>query len=561
MRHASAGLLWHAWRLSRRWYLLILAVAVAIHFTIMNLAPAGMADLPDLREHLAPGSIVLALILALFSTLVAISLGGRAGFPMRFEFRLPQSTALLVGMPMLLLGTLCASLYAIPLLASRLLYGLPMPVMAGTALIATVSVLLAAASWATTTNTTRGIALILAVTTSTKLMTSLQPFHFRNGTRAGEPVFGPDVIFLSPVQYALLALLIIALYGLTVRSVALQRQGERWRITRARRLTGTPVAGRSSSSLVDRASDLLRIPSPVSSPQAAELWVECKRLGIPLLAMSVLLALLMPVLPWTDSVLNANGAPLLATAAPVVLFFTGVGLGIFNRRTAAGGYMNPFEGTRAIGTLQMAGIQLGSLGTALLLGTGIIGASMWLSSPLYVDQGPLWSRVAGLIGAMRGGTLAQQAGAASSLTAGFFAVMAFLFCVHSCSTFWGRKVMYGALAFLIYAVLFAHAALTSERAGEFVAGNMWGLAAATLVLTLLLLSGVTRLRLFTLKAGAITLLAWLAGVAGAVMMLERLDVRVLNLPLELQVLNAALMTLPLTLLLCTVWCYDRLRHR
>ena len=44
-------------------------------------------------------------------------------------------------------------------------------------------------------------------------------------------------------------------------------------------------------------------------------------------------------------------------------------------------------------------------------------------------------------------------------------------------------------------------------------------------------------------------------------MLQRLDVHLPSLPPELQALNAALLTLPLTLFLATVWCYDRLRHR
>ena len=135
MRHPAIGLLWHSWRLSRRWYLLILAIALAATLTIMNLSPRGMLPQPVYREHLAPGTVVFSSILALFTTLVAISLGGRAGFPMRFEFRLPVSTALLVGIPMLALGALCASLYVIPMLTIRLVYGLPMPLLAGAMLV------------------------------------------------------------------------------------------------------------------------------------------------------------------------------------------------------------------------------------------------------------------------------------------------------------------------------------------------------------------------------------------------------------------------------------------
>src|SRR6185369_6691681 len=126
MRHPVLGLLWHNWRLSRRWYLLILAIALAANFTIMNVVPRNMANLPERRELMASGTVVLLTLLALFTTLVAISLGGRAGFPMRFEFRLPARTAVLVGVPMLMLSVLCASLYAIPMLLDRIFYGLPM---------------------------------------------------------------------------------------------------------------------------------------------------------------------------------------------------------------------------------------------------------------------------------------------------------------------------------------------------------------------------------------------------------------------------------------------------
>ena len=60
---------------------------------------------------------------------------------------------------------------------------------------------------------------------------------------------------------------------------------------------------------------------------------------------------------------------------------------------------------------------------------------------------------------------------------------------------------------------------------------------------------------------AIALLAWLSALAAACFMLERLGVHLLTLAPELKALNAALLTLPLTLFLCTIWCYDRLRHR
>jgi hypothetical protein len=279
------------------------------------------------------------------------------------------------------------------------------------------------------------------------------------------------------------------------------------------------------------------------------------------LLLGLFLGLLIPVVPWIDSLLGSAMAPLLATAAPLVLFFTGIGTGIFNRRIATGGYMNPFEGTRGLGTVQLAGIQLGTLGMSLLLGTALIGISLWLSAPLYDDVGALWSRVAKLIHEVQKGSVAQQAGTAVTVVVGYLALMAFFFCVHSYSMFWGRKVMYGTLGFLVYAAIFAHTALTDESAGNFVAQNMWWFAGMVLVLTLVLVMRVAALRLLTAKAGAMTILVWSIALVCGYLMLERLNVHVLIQPPELQALNGALAALPLTLFFGTVWCYDRLRHR
>jgi len=560
MRHPAVGLLWHSWRLSRRWYVLILAIALGINLTVMNMVPRGMAGIPERHELLASGVVILGTLLALFTTLVAISLGGRAGFPMRFEFRLPVSNALLVGVPMLVLGGLCASLYLIPLLLDRILYGVPMPLAAGAWLVGATAALLAAASWSTATNSTRGLALIVAVAAAARLLAWMQPFHIPNGRRAGEPAFNPDMLSFSAVQYLVLALAILVLYVLTVHRVGLQRQGEHWHLGPAQPKTDVRSA-LGPRDLMDRAGELLRLPCPTSAPWSAELWVECKRLGVPVLLLGLLFALLIPVIPWADAQLGTAMARLLITAAPVVLFFTGIGIGVFNRRVASGGYMNPFEGTRGLGTLQLAGIQLGALGVALFLGTMLIGFGLWLSAPLYGDIGPLWSRLVTLIHAVRGASFAHQAGTAVTVAVGYFSAMAFFFCVHSCSMFWGRKVMYGTLAFLIYAAIFAHVALTDESAGAFVAQNMWWFAAITLVLTLLLATRLARLRLLAAKTATATLVIWSIGLLGACLMLARLDVHLLTQPPELQALIAALLTLPLTLFLCTVWCYDRLRHR
>ena len=151
--------------------------------------------------------------------MIATSLGGSSGFPFRFEHRLPVSTATLVGVPMATLAALHASLFVIPVLLSQLIYGIPLPVLAGGAIITTMAVLLVAASWSTATVSMRSMALVFAAVGGSTLMRAMQPFHIDESEGVGTQEFAPDFIALSGSQYLWLALVLSGLYAITVYCV------------------------------------------------------------------------------------------------------------------------------------------------------------------------------------------------------------------------------------------------------------------------------------------------------------------------------------------------------
>ena len=559
MKHPALALLWHCWRLSRRWYLVMLVITLGVHFMLLNLRPPGMESVPNFQELQAIGVTIITLLLAAFTTLIATSLGGSTGFPFRFEHRLPVSTATLVGVPMATLAALHASLFVIPVLLSQLMYGISLPVLAGGLIITTMAALLVAASWSTATVSTRSMALLLAALAGSALMRSMQPFHL-NDAGIGTQDFFPDFIALSGSQYLWLALVLSGLYSITVYGVGLQRQGERWRLLPVRRAQSERKRKTFNEVFTDYAGTVLRMPARVNSPWQAELWLEWKRHGMPVLALGLLFALITPMFPQLSKLIQFPNAALLAVAGPAAVFFYGMGTAVFNRRSATGGYMSAFEGTRRLGTLQMAGVQLGTLGISIGFSIALIMMSFSLSAPLYDDIGAPWAWVADLLHYASAAAPLQQLSIAVVTLVAYFGIVAFYFCLHSCSTFWGGKALFGTLVFLIAAAGFAHIALSGEG-GSFVAQSMWWIAGVTLALTVFLVARVFSLKLMSARATVGCLLVWTVALVCAYTMYEGLDLHFPSLAPELKALNAALWTMPLTLLLGTAWCYDRLRHR
>ena len=92
MKHPIHALIWQSWRMSRRWYLLVLVIATYLGWIILNLKGPTFLDPGNYQLLNANFVFIIIFSLACLSTHLAISMGNKNGFPFSFEYRLPVST-------------------------------------------------------------------------------------------------------------------------------------------------------------------------------------------------------------------------------------------------------------------------------------------------------------------------------------------------------------------------------------------------------------------------------------------------------------------------------------
>ncbi|MES2627174.1 MAG: hypothetical protein V4628_17945 [Pseudomonadota bacterium] len=578
MRNPAIALLWQCWRLTRRWYVLLMVIAIAIHLKVMTgIPPNAPADaLQFFRDVLATRASMWSFMLACLTTLIVLTVSGRAGFPLRFEYRLPINLKLLAGIPLLYLSVACASFYVVPALLSQLFFNVSMPLSAPTILIAVCVATLAAASWSTTGTVTRTFAVIAACFGLIQLyvwLHALTPMPV-GGTNP-RPVSNISLTFMD---YSLVVVLLVVLFGFIVRNLSRQRCNESLFPSAifARKVTahqtsaqhshdGTTVAAalpdKHGGNFFDKIGDAFNVPCPVSSAWSAELWFELKRCGIGVLLLGVLLALSIPLLLLFAKLIGMENRGNLACVPVAAVFFVGIGIAFINRRQDSSGYMNTFEGTRGIGTLQLAGIQFLVAGVTTFAGVVLTSTSLWLSLPLLDAPGVVIGKVQALLAAP--GTDSVVAHASEFLAAFtlYITLIAFLVCLHACSVFWGRRVLYGMTIFVIYCIIFIFNVIRGAAGLEALQQHMWAFAGAVLLLTIFMLGRVLYMKTLSLSGGITSLVGWGIFLLCAWISLHSRGIQLMNQAPELLAFNSALLTLPFTFFLLTAWSYDRLRHR
>ncbi|HTQ99451.1 MAG TPA: hypothetical protein VMH83_05655 [Candidatus Acidoferrum sp.] len=567
MRSPAIALLWECWRLSRRWYLWVLPAAIALNLALMNLSgivklpPPMLAADPTLGLRIvALFAFTISFMLAIFATFMAMALGGKAGFPLQFEYRLPVGSAVLIAVPMALMAVLCASLYVIPVTLNWLIYGVAFPLLPVCAVLMTLAVALLTSSWATTSTPSRLFALVVAVVGYSSLFSHLAPMHFPGSDprHPAPPALTPDIMIMTPGGYAELAAACLLLFGITLASLRRQRCSESplpglSALLPAR--SGT-ASSWSVSALRDRIADLVALPCPVQSRWRAELWLELKRHTLPILLIGALIALIMPLHLLGNSLGNISTTWLdylfLAT-----VFLTGTGIAIFNRRSATGGYMSAFEGTRRLSTPALALIQVLALAASILAGMLLVCTSLYLSSRLLDQPSVLTS----LFSAAADETPLQLFSDIIVLLTLYLAAIMLFVCVHVCSIVWGRIFPYGIGALALYGIIFSFLISHQNVGLQGIQRHMWGFAAAVLLLTLLVLGRTLQLKILTLPSALAGAAVWVVFVVCGVYSLAQRGIVLADQPSELQAFNASLLLLPLTFFLALNWCYDRLRHR
>lgn len=561
MHNTYAALLWHCMRRTRRWLLIWTLIALAVPTAAFNASPFPAAFIGE-------PVFMIAFAIASLNAAATMSLWNQAGFPFSYEFRLPISSVRLVILPMLCLCLGCAAIFLIPILLYRVIHDIPFPIAAPVTLLSLLVTVLLCNAWMTTTTTTRGFGFLFILVVFPFLVSAMEPFNVSSRRSPEDPVFNPDVMALSPSAYLVCLLLITGLAGMTVLAVDRQRHGESVTLLRdlryffLRNPSQTPEsAGEKRRNFFEKLGDGFPVPCPTTSPWMAQVWMETKRYGFPTFMFSLILTIMVPVLILAENLLGWVVATEIAFLTPVLVFFTGVGITLFNRRMASGGFMNALESSRGLDTVQILCIQLGTLAIWLLLGLALIGLSLWATTGLLHAETNIfttyWQDTFTNLAAY---PFWIMTGEVFQTVITLLVLLAFFLCLHSFSVFWGKFAGIVLLVTMVYIISFIVKTSFDATSQESLVRHMWAFSVVIFGASLIGLCNVLKRRLLSPVGGLV-----LTGILGLYLLcryasLEFEGQLAADMPAEYLAYLLAVSCLPLMFFLLSLFCYDKLRH-
>jgi hypothetical protein len=390
-------------------------------------------------------------------------------------------------------------------------------------------------------------------------------------------IASPLQVEFSLLENALMILVGVVSFGLTVVGVARQRRGDaRASVPRTKSSAGTP----------DWLISLFKIPCPTSSATRAQVWFELKTSGLPVLTIGLAVALLIALL-FAISVAVVPVRPFAFGAAvfsvPALLFVLG-GNAFGIRRRQGRTYASSFEATQPYGTAQLASLKVLVRSGCLLAALIAVGVSAWTSSSL-MDAWGTWadgrrevilgllklrSQIGDAFGGLTGYALAAQAVVASIavavMVAGRAALEALraryprrLLVVGSLLLLWCLTIILMVLAgrsriaseFLVDAIIWAKRWVT--------AGTLVPAAVIVLATVYLFWSGLAE-RVLTLRYACGALVISAAFGAAWLTVLQTAGVQLATLPAANAVPILSLLLLPLMASALAPWSLSRTRH-
>ena len=288
----------------------------------------------------------------------------------------------MVGVPTAYLTALSFAIYLVSAFLLRATSGYPFSVLPAAAWIAALTLVLRAIAWSTRS--------ILVLT-----LGSMVTLFAAWGVAGSRLDAFPNDVDYPLTDYAVIALISLVCFGVTVATVSRQRRGDAQAA-----ITRTPGSG-----LRGWLIDLFRFPCPTSSATRAQVWFDLKSDGLPVLTIGVALAIVILLL-------SAIGNPIDAVFADEIrallscsnrdcflpehgpcslrrshcLIVLGLARNAFGiRRRQGRAYMSAFEVTHAHGTAQLALLKVLVKSVCVLAAIIAIGVSAWLSVPLLGD--------------------------------------------------------------------------------------------------------------------------------------------------------------------------------
>jgi hypothetical protein len=588
MRSPAVAILWEIWRVTRVESAWKLAFGIVGGLAVLALG-AAFAPADDARryERIMDDCAAIAMILLvlphLMSWLTLARLnGGRPGFPLYLHYTRPVPTAVIVGLPMAYLTALSWAIYLVSALLLRVTSGYAFPLLPVAAWIAALTLVFVAGTWSTRVGAIQLLVMMFAVMRALGLaMDRLTALELPGGYD-WPPRLWATLFDWPRTDYAWIALIGLASFAVTVTGVARQRRGDGW--------AEVPSAQRDG--FWDRLVNVFRVPCPTSSATRAQVWLDLKSNGLPVLtigvALAVVILLVSAVSGPIDAAWNADpGVPcpigecfwvraMPPLLAPLSLFVTlllgGNAFGI--RRRQGRTYVSAFEATQAYGTAQLAALKLLVKSVCVLAALVAIGVSAWISLPLLGDavfiqmwEVPLNSRrsvINGAVAALNGYeqlSLVVVAAAGVVIWVAAFAVLGALW------TRYSRRMSIAGSLLLLYGLVLGLLALAGQRGigpeiplRAILRTTSWVAAAAIVFATAYLASRTFAERLFPLRSALVAVLVSAAFAAAWVTLLRAAGVQLAGMSAIGVVWTLSPVLLPLMAGVLAPWSLSRIRH-
>ena len=546
------ALLWEWWRTTRRQFFFFGALGML----------AGWALLARTGNESAFVVFILLVSVAVLVWLATLSRSGRAGFPQPLAFVRPVRTSVLVAVAMLYLAGACSATYAIPALVLRTAFGAQFPLLPVVVLLAGGAALFCACNWFTRAKAPRLFASVVFVLAIGPVLGWLDPWKAApSATRV--PALAADSIQLGFHEYVAVAIAVAVAFAVTVLGVNQQRHDGG--AVRPLRAPAAEAERAAPKGLVDQFRNavlgLVQVPCPTSSPFAAELWLETKARGLPVVAIGAMLALCIPLLLAFADRPQMYGIGLTFVGVAIVLpFFAGISVSFFNRENSLRAPMNVFEAVRPATTTRLAAVQIAVAVTSILGAWFLLAASLWLSLPHFretVDSAPLQRA---LVAALATWPAARLVLAPIVTIVAFATVVAMLAAVRTYSVRHGMWIWLGALGMAAYVIGLAVAVASDNLSAAVIGVHFWGIALAIPLLTAFVIRRAFAHGLLSLTAFAGMLAAWVAFATVVAYLAYEFGFAVTTLPNALAALAAASLLLPLTAAVLAPWSLRSIRH-
>ena len=544
MRAEATAMLWESWRLTHRGMAFGIVIAIVGGSAFLTVAPD--------RNLIATLVLLLIAILSLpASRWVGLE---RGGFPFYLGYARPVPTWLLVGVPMAYHAVSCAVLYLIPMIVLRTAFGIPFPLLPVAASIAAIRLVFTTCLWWTHDRTMQKVGLISAGVVVFSVMRRLRPVNLPGNDFPLDR--WPDMFAFSLADYGLIAFVVAVAIGVTIVGVERQRRGDdQFSFLRS----GVGVF--RFPAIPRWVGFWFQVPCPTSSPIRAQLWLEMKSTGVPVLSIGVLLALGIPVLLLAANAYRWDLAVLFA----MLSFFPPVKIGLLSmfriQRKQGSAYMSAFDATRALGTAQLVGLKIVVTVICILGAWVVIGTSLWFSLPIVSDFTDFGSRQRSLAATLAGQPGYRLAALVAIASIQLSAVAAFLASVEVFFVLHAKRVMLGASGLGLY-VLAAVFAVTRDWVGpSFVETHAWIAAALIPMGAVYVFRRALADRIFTNRQTGAAVLMWAGFATVYLALLAESGMLHSDMPTAFIALMVSLSLGPLAAVALAPWSFGLIRHR